>query len=170
VKTVRILSLAAALVCSGPLDAQVCSGGRDGGTDATGNQCNQPLDPVDQGLSPGASALRPGTRPADSQRAEPMPSDVGPAATRSSASAQAARERGLREYDAGHFEIAATHLLLAAELGDPRSAEMLALMYRYGEQLYGNAFHADQASAQRWLSVAIALRRTDRLVAAFPSR
>ncbi|MDH5286567.1 MAG: hypothetical protein OEX23_08045 [Betaproteobacteria bacterium] len=39
---VPILYLAGVL--AGPLHAQVCSGGNDGGTDATGNQCSTPTD------------------------------------------------------------------------------------------------------------------------------
>lgn len=35
-------SLVLAAVLAGPLHAQVCSGGNDGGMDATGNQCNTP--------------------------------------------------------------------------------------------------------------------------------
>jgi len=41
-KIIRTLSLAAAVFLAAPLHAQVCSGGTDGGTDATGNQCNDP--------------------------------------------------------------------------------------------------------------------------------
>jgi hypothetical protein len=48
---VPILSLAAVL--AGPLHAQVCSGGNDGGTDATGNQCG---DAATTGLHANGSA------------------------------------------------------------------------------------------------------------------
>jgi hypothetical protein len=44
--TICIIGLAAALVCSGPLHAQDCSGGPAGGTDATGNQCNAASEPA----------------------------------------------------------------------------------------------------------------------------
>ncbi len=40
---VRRLGLVAAFAMAGPLYAQGCSGGNDGGTDATGNQCNDPV-------------------------------------------------------------------------------------------------------------------------------
>ncbi len=39
---VRMFSLALAAVLAGPVHAQGCSGGNDGGIDATGNQCNWP--------------------------------------------------------------------------------------------------------------------------------
>jgi len=61
-KIIRASSLAAALLLAAPLHAQVCSGGTDGGTDATGNQCNDPgamasrVVPVDAGSRPPASA------------------------------------------------------------------------------------------------------------------
>jgi hypothetical protein len=41
---VRMIGLAAALACSAPLHAQVCSGGPEGGADSTGNQCSTPGD------------------------------------------------------------------------------------------------------------------------------
>ena len=37
---VRMFSLALAAVLAGPVHAQMCSGGNDGGIDATGNECN----------------------------------------------------------------------------------------------------------------------------------
>jgi hypothetical protein len=37
---VRMFSLSLAAVLAGPVHAQGCSGGNDGGIDATGNQCN----------------------------------------------------------------------------------------------------------------------------------
>ena len=39
---VRMLSLALAAVLAGSVHAQMCSGGNDGGIDATGNECNWP--------------------------------------------------------------------------------------------------------------------------------
>ena len=39
---VLMFSLSLAAVLAGPVHAQVCSGGNDGGMDATGNQCNTP--------------------------------------------------------------------------------------------------------------------------------
>jgi hypothetical protein len=38
----RTICLTIALACSGCLHAQSCSGGVDGGMDATGNQCSSP--------------------------------------------------------------------------------------------------------------------------------
>ena len=43
---VRMFSLALAAVLAGPVHAQVCSGGNDGGIDATGNECNWPSEVV----------------------------------------------------------------------------------------------------------------------------
>ena len=43
-KLVKTLCLAIALGGAGSLQAQTCSGGSDGGMDATGNQCNAPRD------------------------------------------------------------------------------------------------------------------------------
>ena len=37
---VQVFLLSLAAVLAGPVHAQVCSGGNDGGMDATGNQCN----------------------------------------------------------------------------------------------------------------------------------
>lgn len=37
---VQMFSLSLAAILAGPVHAQVCSGGSDGGMDATGNQCN----------------------------------------------------------------------------------------------------------------------------------
>jgi hypothetical protein len=39
---VHMFSLSLAAVLAGPVHAQVCSGGNNGGMDATGNQCNTP--------------------------------------------------------------------------------------------------------------------------------
>jgi hypothetical protein len=36
----QMFSLSLAAILAGPVHAQVCSGGNDGGMDATGNQCN----------------------------------------------------------------------------------------------------------------------------------
>jgi hypothetical protein len=39
---VRMFSLSLAVVLAGPVHAQMCSGGNNGGIDATGNECNWP--------------------------------------------------------------------------------------------------------------------------------
>jgi len=39
---IRMVSLSLAVVLSGSVHAQVCSGGSDGGIDSTGNECNWP--------------------------------------------------------------------------------------------------------------------------------
>ena len=38
----QMFSWSLVAVLAGPVHAQVCSGGNDGGMDATGNQCNTP--------------------------------------------------------------------------------------------------------------------------------
>ncbi len=55
------------------------------------------------------------------------------------------REQGLLEYENGHYAAAAIHFQSAAESGDARSAEVLALMYRFGARLYGDQLNADAA-------------------------
>jgi len=39
----HVFSLSLAAILAGPAHAQMCSGGTDGGMDATGNQCNTPV-------------------------------------------------------------------------------------------------------------------------------
>ena len=68
--------------------------------------------------------------------------------------AEALRQQGLAEYEIGHYAVASDHFRHAAELGDARSAEILTLMYRYGERLYGNQIRADLAEARRWAAMA----------------
>ena len=41
-KRTRLLCLAISIACAGSVQAQTCSGGTDGGMDATGSQCNAP--------------------------------------------------------------------------------------------------------------------------------
>lgn len=53
---VRKLTLIAALALATPLHAQVCSGGKDGGTDPTGNQCTDPTSAAIEPGSPMAAA------------------------------------------------------------------------------------------------------------------
>lgn len=64
------------------------------------------------------------------------------------------RDEGLAQYEMGHYTAAAAAFRRAADDGDPRSAEILALMYRYGPRLYGDAFPADASEAARWAAVA----------------
>ena len=56
---------AAAAVLAGPVHAQVCSGGNDGGVDATGNQCNTPNDvaayTIGSGITSPARAVKMGS-------------------------------------------------------------------------------------------------------------
>jgi len=120
-KARRALLIAAMVVVGGNVQAQHCSGGADGGMDATGNQCNL----------------------VEPSMANPM---------------AAARESGLEEYAKGHYATAAAHFRRAADLGDARSAEILALMYRLGPRIYGESFPADAAESARWAVLAASRR------------
>ena len=57
---VRMLSLALAAVLAGSVHAQMCSGGNDGGIDATGNECNWPSE--DAALTAGPATSPPAIR------------------------------------------------------------------------------------------------------------
>ena len=48
---VRRIGLAAILACSPPVYAQACSGGPEGGIDATGNQCDIPGDKLETAMA-----------------------------------------------------------------------------------------------------------------------
>jgi hypothetical protein len=63
------------------------------------------------------------------------------------------REQGLLEYDCGHYVAAVIHFQHAAEAGDARSAEILALMYRFGAQLYGDQLPADAAKSAHFAAM-----------------
>lgn len=58
----RIIGLAATLVCSSALQAQDCSGGAAGGTDATGNQCNAVSESVAYLMPSAATSPQPTAR------------------------------------------------------------------------------------------------------------
>lgn len=63
-KTLRVLCLVSAFACAAA-NAQTCSGGADGGMDATGSQCSAPASGVDAAppaTAPTlAAAAKPGT-------------------------------------------------------------------------------------------------------------
>lgn len=63
-------------------------------------------------------------------------------------------ELGLAEYEIGHYAAAAHQFRRAAEMGDARAPAMLALMYRFGERLYGNQIRANAAEAAYWADMA----------------
>jgi TPR repeat protein len=71
------------------------------------------------------------------------------------------RAEGLAAYERGHDAEAAAHFRRAAELGDARSAEMLALMYRFGPRLYPGGVPDDAAEAAKWAAVAADARRRE---------
>lgn len=73
--------------------------------------------------------------------------------------AEIAQAQALLEYAAGHYASASAHFAVAAEHGNRRAAETLTLMYRFGEQLYGESFRADPVKAAHWANIAAAQRR-----------
>ena len=70
------------------------------------------------------------------------------------ANSDAILELGLAEYEIGHYAAAAHQFRRAAEMGDARAPEMLALMYRHGERLYGSQIRADATEASHWAEMA----------------
>ncbi len=75
------------------------------------------------------------------------------------------RAEGLAAYERGHDAEAAAYFRRAAELGDARSAEILALMYRFGRRLYPGGVPSDAAEAAKWAAVAADSRRREAAVA-----
>lgn len=73
----------------------------------------------------------------------------------------ALRSEGLAAYERGHDAEAAAYFRRAAEAGDARSAEMLALMYRLGPQLFHAGVPADAAEVAKWAAVAADARRRE---------
>ncbi len=71
------------------------------------------------------------------------------------------REQGLLEYDNGHYAAAVILFQGAAEAGDTRSAEIIALMYRFGPKLYGKQVAVDAAKSAHWVAIAADRRRVD---------
>jgi hypothetical protein len=69
---VRMIGLAAAFACSAPLYAQVCSGGPEGGVDATGNQCSTPGDTAGYTVSSRAESPQLTARTGGGQRSVPV--------------------------------------------------------------------------------------------------
>lgn len=127
------LLAAAALLVMHPAYSQACSGGVGGGMDATGCDCN----------------LATGT-------------DTGAATPRAESAAtpgQYSFERGIDEYEKGDYANAVLLLKRSAESGDVRAAEVLALMYRFGKQLFGNAVRNDPIEGAHFAELATRLRR-----------
>ena len=56
-RVLRILGLAAVLAFAVPAQSQECSGGNAGGTDATGNQCSDPVAVAESGAGHSAASL-----------------------------------------------------------------------------------------------------------------
>ena len=116
-------ALVTALVIAPATHAQTCSGGADGGMDATGHQCSA-------GESTSAAW--------GDASSEPW---------------LALRERGLTDYERGNFDAAVKGFRRAAEQGDMRSAVMIVLMHRYNGQLYGGRVLVTDDEARRWVAV-----------------
>lgn len=64
------------------------------------------------------------------------------------------RRDAMSAYRIGDFKRAATLFQTAAEQGDQRSAETLALMHRYGPTVFGAGFVADAKMARHWATKA----------------
>jgi TPR repeat protein len=92
------------------------------------------------------------------------------AAHASGPGAEASRLQGIVEYEIGHYAVAVGHFRRAAELGDLRSAEILALMYRLGQRLYGDQFSVDAREAARWTELAVERRFAPEIKAAADAR
>ena len=103
--------------------AQTCSGGADGGMDATGHQCNA------RGSPSAASG---------DTFSEPW---------------LALRQQGLTDYERGNFDAAVNWFRRAAGQGDVRSAVMIVLMHRHNAQLYGGRVPVTDDEARQWVAV-----------------
>jgi hypothetical protein len=132
IKTSLVIAIAA--LCSAPLAAQTCAGGADGGMDAQGCDCNDAE----------VAAVFVGKAAADQAAVSPSTDVVW--------------TRAIELYDTGHYADAMADLRVAALHGHPFAADMLALMYRFGERLYGAEVHADAAQAARFTALAVLLR------------
>jgi hypothetical protein len=102
-RMLRAAGIAAAVALAMPLHAQECSGGSAGGTDATGNQCNDPV----AALAAPATA----STPEAGAVSKPVPT-TAPAGSAPTTKATAHRkkvfdERRARFQDAGHPRVAA---------------------------------------------------------------
>jgi hypothetical protein len=124
VALIGLLMLGAA---ASPAHAQECSGGPDGGMDATGSHCNSPAIASIDDASPSRA-------PADED-------------------AVAIHNRGLAFYERGHYSAAVDLFRRAGERGDVRSAEMIVLMHRHNAKLYGGRVAITDIEAKRWAAV-----------------
>lgn len=96
--------------------------------------------------------------------------DAMPQVEQAPGTAEALLQRGLAEYEIGHYAAAARHFRDAAGRGNRRAAEILTLMYRYGERLYGSQVRADAAESARWSAVAANARAKSITQATAPLR
>ena len=77
-----------------------------------------------------------------------------PTAIVESDSVRASRTEAMSAYRIGDFKRAAALFQVAAEQGDQRSAETLALMHRYGPSVFGVGFVSDAKMARYWATKA----------------
>jgi hypothetical protein len=91
-KLARTFCLAISLAGIGSLHAQGCSGGVDGGMDATGNQCNTARDVAAQAVEPATPRSSPSIAQAATQRPamQDRPAKVALHAHRAAAKSKAA--------------------------------------------------------------------------------
>ena len=122
--SIRHLLCTLSVLAACTANAQVCSGGAQGGMDSTGNQCNEPERIVADGVPAQADATPP------------------------------ARSAAIAAYEAGHYARAAELFRIAAEQGDVRSAEALSLMHRFGSKMYGAGFATSAQLAGYWAAKA----------------
>ena len=121
------------LLVSNAAIPQTCSGGVGGGMDATGCDCNLATETEE-----GRVAIR----------VESI-----------AAIGQYSFERGIEEYEKRHYADAVLLLKRSAESGDVRAAEVLALMYQFGKQLFGDSVRSDRTEAAHFAELATRLRQ-----------
>jgi TPR repeat protein len=78
------------------------------------------------------------------------------------------RQDAMAAYRIGDFKRAAALFEIAAEKGDLRSAEILALMNRYGPAVFGAGFVSDAKMARYWAGRAAEVKARQRLARATP--
>lgn len=106
-RTLRALGLAAAVVLATAAHGQGCSGGNAGGTDATGNQCNDPAAVAADG-DRSANAPTPAVAAIPANPAASAPPATSPAPMKAAAHRKKVfDERRARFADAGQPRIAA---------------------------------------------------------------
>lgn len=70
------------------------------------------------------------------------------------ATSEAESSNALDAYERGHYALAYALWARQADAGEAEAARLALQMYRYGPQLYGQAFVISSSQRQRWLHVA----------------